>query len=118
MPSCKAGDPAVWVTSSHKTYYMMGNPSAGKGMGGSYMCRSRATKMGAKMSGKASMMSSKMTMPMSSGSAPMSKGAAPMAASSPMSGNARTNTVPGTENGQPNRTTPNQPTMPAPNKTP
>jgi hypothetical protein len=93
----------------------MGNPSAGKGTGGSYMCRSRAAKMGAKMSGKASMMSSKMMM---SGSAPMSKGAAPMAASSPMSGNARTNTVPGTENGQPNRTTPNQPTMPAPKKTP
>jgi hypothetical protein len=102
MPSCKAGDPAVWVTSSHKTYYMMGNTSAGKGAGGSYMCRSAAVKGGAKMSGKASMMSSGS---MSSGAMkPM-----PMSGSTTTKGTVPAGAVPGTENGVRNATAPPQP---------
>jgi hypothetical protein len=107
MPACKAGDPAVWVTSSHKTYYMMGNSSAGKGAGGSYMCRSAAVKTGAKMSGKASSMMS--SGKMSSGST--SSGAMkPM----PMSGSTTTKgapagTVPGSDNGMRPATPPPQP---------
>lgn len=57
-PTCKAGDPLVWVTGS-KVMYMKGDKYYGKTKTGMYACKSRAMTMGAhmsKMSGGSMMM--------------------------------------------------------------
>lgn len=48
VPSCPAGDPAVWVNTSSKIYWAEGTEYYGKTKHGGYACTSAAKALGAR----------------------------------------------------------------------
>ena len=51
MPTCKSGDPVVWVNTSSHVYHLSGDPYYGKTKQGAYQCESAAVASGAHASG-------------------------------------------------------------------
>jgi hypothetical protein len=51
LPSCKNGDPVVWVNTSSHVYHLPGDPYYGKTKAGAYECESAAVASGAHASG-------------------------------------------------------------------
>jgi len=52
MPTCKTGDPVVWVNTKSKVMHMKGDPHYGTTKAGMYACESDAMARGAHMSGQ------------------------------------------------------------------
>jgi hypothetical protein len=50
-PSCRSGDPVVWVNTSTHVYHLQGDPYYGKTKSGNYACESAAEASGAHASG-------------------------------------------------------------------
>jgi hypothetical protein len=51
MPSCRAGDPVVWVNTKSHVYHLKGDQYYGKTKAGDYECESKAKASGARASG-------------------------------------------------------------------
>jgi hypothetical protein len=51
MPSCPTGDPVVWVNTATHVYHAKGDKYFGNTKAGTYACTSKATAMGAHLSG-------------------------------------------------------------------
>jgi hypothetical protein len=51
MPSCRAGDPVVWVNTNSHVYHLKGDQYYGKTKAGDYECESKAKASGARASG-------------------------------------------------------------------
>lgn len=49
VPTCAAGDSAVWLNTSTKKYHLAGDPLYGATKHGKYLCKSAADASGAKM---------------------------------------------------------------------
>ena len=52
MPTCKSGDPVVWVNTKTKVMHMKGDAHYGATKAGMYACESDAMAKGAHMSGQ------------------------------------------------------------------
>ena len=52
MPTCKSGDPVVWVNTKTKVMHMKGDAHYGTTKAGMYACESDAMAKGAHMSGQ------------------------------------------------------------------
>jgi len=52
MPTCKSGDPVVWMNTKSKVMHMKGDPHYGTTKAGMYACQSDAMAKGAHMSGQ------------------------------------------------------------------
>src|SRR5260370_11386726 len=75
VPSCAAGDPAVWVNTSSKIYWAEGTEYYGKTKHGGYACTSAAKALGARAA-KASPIGHKRTALPATRPSPEAKGSA------------------------------------------
>jgi hypothetical protein len=51
MPTCRSGDPVVWVNTKSHVYHLKGDKYFGTTKSGAYACRSKAVAEGARASG-------------------------------------------------------------------
>ena len=61
MPSCRSGDPVVWVNSNSHVYHLKGDKYYGNTKAGDYECQSKAVAGGSHASGSSKTASSKGT---------------------------------------------------------
>jgi hypothetical protein len=61
MPSCRPGDPVVWVNTKSHVYHLKGDQYYGKTKAGDYECESKAKASGARASGSGAKSSPKTT---------------------------------------------------------
>ncbi len=59
MPSCRSGDPVVWVNTNTHVYHLKGDRYYGKTKAGDYECQSKAVAGGAHAAGATSSSSAK-----------------------------------------------------------